>query len=419
MAKDVDYRAFQKILDATGWSDKFWMLVQKEDYSKTYHLSDETFVEILNEKGLIPGFSGSSGDTIQNISFDSSTSELTITTDVQTYSIALQQFYKVDTIAERDALIVSVGETPLTGAQVYVANTSGDSGDPQPKTYRYDGSNVWTIIGEGSGGSVAFDGNRTVTRSGLPAINAGGSSITEWANNYFFPAEDPTIALTGGTILEFGASTSREVNYTITKKTYGIDTASITQFPSNTPIIIGANIDEDSDPNGNQQTGSENLTLDTPAEPSVDTQVQETISADVEDNQGNTDTASTTFTWRHGAYRGTLGDSDGDGGGTAYSVLADVTGTPPTDAAILSLTKTLTTTRTGTFNNFGGGGEFTVFAWPTLFGTPSFIVNGLPNTAWTKVRSAFNFTNAEGFTQPYDVWVSNTVQNSPSNIQIQ
>ena len=66
-------------------------------------------------------------------------------------------------------------------------------------------------------------------------------------------------------------------------------------------------------------------------------------------------------------------------------------------------------------------GMYLVFAWPSVFGTPSFVVNGLLSTAFTKVRGVSNlnsFTNELGFTSNYDVWVSNTAQNSPLTIII-
>ena len=418
----INFESLTKIVEAQGWTEELRLIVGNEADTKNFQVTDEVFIQILNQKGLIPGFGGGSGDnpgdTITDIQFDSDLSELTIITDKGTFAINLQQFYKVDTLPERNDLISSIGEDGLIGSQVYVANTSGDSLDPQPKTYRYDGLSVWTIIGEGSGGVTAFDGNRTVTRPGLPAINAGGASITEWANNYFFPAEDPIISLSGGTILEFGATlTSRAVNYSITKKTYGIDNAELIQSSTSFPITIGTTIDEDSDVNGTVQSDTINFTLATPVQPSITTQIQETISGNVTDNQGNTDTASTTFTFRHSAYAGVLSQ---DGNGNTYTVLADVIANPPTDADIQGLSnKVLTTTNSREYDSIGGGG-FTVFAWPTLFGDPSgFFVNGLPNSAFTKVKTASSFTNALGFTQPYDVWVLNNFQNGPSNIVIQ
>lgn len=42
---------------------------------------------------------------------------------------------------------------------------------------------------------IAFDGNRTVKRSGIPNVNVGGSSLTEFLNNYFFPFIPATISL--------------------------------------------------------------------------------------------------------------------------------------------------------------------------------------------------------------------------------
>jgi hypothetical protein len=65
------------------------------------------------------------------------------------------------------------------------------------------------------------------------------------------------------------------------------------------------------------------------------------------------------------------------------------------------------------YNGINGGGQYLTFAWPTSFGTPTFTINGLPNTAFTKVNSSFAFTNVWGYVENYDVWMSNTPQNAP------
>lgn len=49
------------------------------------------------------------------------------------------------------------------------------------------------------------------------------------------------------------------------------------------------------------------------------------------------------------------------------------------------------------------------FAWPSSFGTPSFTVNGLPSTAW--IKTTVSATNASGYTQNYDVYRSQYLQN--------
>ena len=49
------------------------------------------------------------------------------------------------------------------------------------------------------------------------------------------------------------------------------------------------------------------------------------------------------------------------------------------------------------------------FAWPSSFGTPAFVVNGLPSTAW--IKTTVSATNASGYTQNYDVYRSQYLQN--------
>jgi hypothetical protein len=78
----------------------------------------------------------------------------------------------------------------------------------------------------------------------------------------------------------------------------------------------------------------------------------------------------------------------------------------------------LSTNLTKTYTNMNGNGNYLIFAFPSTFGNPSFIVNGLSNNAFTKVKSNFLFTNQFGYITNYDVWISNTIQNSPLNINI-
>lgn len=89
------------------------------------------------------------------------------------------------------------------------------------------------------------------------------------------------------------------------------------------------------------------------------------------------------------------------------------------NSAILGLTgasygsgTTLINTKSGSYNGMNGNGSYLVWAWPTSFGTPTFTINGLISTAFTKATIA-SFTTNLGYTASYDVWYSNTVQNSP------
>ena len=84
---------------------------------------------------------------------------------------------------------------------------------------------------------------------------------------------------------------------------------------------------------------------------------------------------------------------------------------------ILQTYPSLSGTKNGTYLGINGSsttpGEYLVFAWPSSYGTPTFTINGLPNTAWTKIGISISFTNMNSYANTYDVWISNTAQNSP------
>ena len=80
------------------------------------------------------------------------------------------------------------------------------------------------------------------------------------------------------------------------------------------------------------------------------------------------------------------------------------------DGAGVGIGSALTPTRTYTLNGINGNGGYLIFAMPVSFGTPSFVTNGLVNTAFSSQN--LNFTNINGYAASYSVWYSNTVQNS-------
>lgn len=64
-------------------------------------------------------------------------------------------------------------------------------------------------------------------------------------------------------------------------------------------------------------------------------------------------------------------------------------------------------------------GDYLIFAWPSSMDnatTPIFKVNGMISNAFTNVRTASPFINQHGFSVNYEVWVSNTPQNSPISL---
>lgn len=86
----------------------------------------------------------------------------------------------------------------------------------------------------------------------------------------------------------------------------------------------------------------------------------------------------------------------------------------------LSITKNKTFL--GIDGSYTTAGEYLVFAWPsTVSGayTPTFRVNGMVNTAFTRVRNSSPFVNDFGFSgTTYEVWVSNTRYFSPVDVSI-
>lgn len=90
-----------------------------------------------------------------------------------------------------------------------------------------------------------------------------------------------------------------------------------------------------------------------------------------------------------------------------------------TDAQIIALANSVLTTTRVMFDTLAPSAQYIYFAWPTSFGTPTFLVNGLLNTAWTKVRSASAFVNASGASVNYDVWRSDNLLTSTFQVTVQ
>ena len=156
-----------------------------------------------------------------------------------------------------------------------------------------------------------------------------------------------------------------------------------------------------------------------------------TFSISVGDGTSNI-SSSATLTWKNKIYWGKINlTSLGNPNLTTNPSLASSVGLLSTDTLIKSLTganaggygygSILSTTINGPhgggYNGINGGGQHLIFAWPSNFNnatTPTFTVNGIPNTAFTRVRTNSIFSNQYLFTGTrYEVWVSNTIQNSP------
>jgi hypothetical protein len=247
--------------------------------------------------------------------------------------------------------------------------------------------------------NTPFNGNRTVTRAGLPAINTGDSTLVAWINSYFFPEPSPvvTIAPVIGNSLEFmvaGLALNTSLNWSVQRPAQSTAISSIT--------VNGVSITPDPIVEGATQTG-------TLINQALNRNIVTTYAITAFNTSGYSSTRTTTIQWFWKRYWGAFASS--------Y---------PPTDvrfsisdAQVLALTgagigtgNELSTTLVKNYDGISAGGNYLVFAWPASWGQPIFVINGLISTAFTRVRSN-SFTNASGGVTNYDVWVSDTELNAP------
>ena len=116
----------------------------------------------------------------------------------------------------------------------------------------------------------------------------------------------------------------------------------------------------------------------------------ETFELRVADERGAVALDSRTLQFLNGVYYGTLS-----------------VGTVIDSAAILSMTRSLQSSKAKTFTATAGAGQKFTYALPSRYGTPAFNVGGF-DYVWTKAAT-FDFANASGYTEEYDVWMNDEV----------
>lgn len=225
-----------------------------------------------------------------------------------------------------------------------------------------------------------------VTVGGIPAGSSFSSTYTmqQMFDKLLYPYISQACSISSITSREFGdTSLVIPLNWSVTKNSNSITSIIV----NGSPVV----------PTGNNQSGVGSGTI-----------VQNVnTSFSISTNDGTSVvSATTTVTWYNARYWGT---SVSFGALTSGQILS-------LSGAGVGVGKELSTTRVQTRNGISGAGNYLVFAWPSSFGTPFFIINGLPNTAFTKVNNAFSFTNTYGYITNYDVWMSNTPQNSPISL---
>lgn len=87
----------------------------------------------------------------------------------------------------------------------------------------------------------------------------------------------------------------------------------------------------------------------------------------------------------------------------------------PDQGMLASLSSELSTSLAQT-RTISPSAQYVYFAWPSSFGTPTFTVNGLLNTAWEK--TTFDYTNSQGYTTSYDAYRSQYLQSASQIIVV-
>lgn len=86
------------------------------------------------------------------------------------------------------------------------------------------------------------------------------------------------------------------------------------------------------------------------------------------------------------------------------------------DAQVIALSSAFASGRSET-QTITASAQYIYFAYPASFGAASFVVNGLPNTAWNLTTRSF--VNASGYTSSYDIYQSQNLLSGTYTISVQ
>ncbi len=159
----------------------------------------------------------------------------------------------------------------------------------------------------------------------------------------------------------------------------------------NNAVITGAALNGTALTETEWKAGKKDFSYPEPAERETDTAItaNTTFTLVATDNRDATASRSTSISFKNGKYYGVGNPADEDAINNDF---------------IKGLTKSLVDNFRGDFTVNATDGKYIFFAFPSSFGTPAFVVGGFEG-GFAKVKT-FDFTNASGFTESYDVYQS-------------
>ena len=261
--------------------------------------------------------------------------------------------------------------------------------------------------------SVYFQ-NPDPTPVSVGGISAGTTfvdptSMQDMWDKLLYPYIPPAASLSGGGLREFGGLTDITLNWSVTKKSQPITSITV----DGNPIV----------PTGVDQSGSVLSNGNHPNTPLLS--YSNTFSMSVTDSDGTVTSNSTSITWLNRIYWGKINIPGNPNlalnPGLSSSIPITSNTLTSLDGAGVGSGSSLSSSKTKSYDNINGGGDYLIFAWPsgvTGYDVPVFKVNGFLNTAFTNVKTSWLFTNQFGYDNNYEVWISNTLQNAPLFIEI-
>jgi hypothetical protein len=252
----------------------------------------------------------------------------------------------------------------------------------------------------------------TITVGGIPEGTTFSTphTVQQMFDALLYPYVSPVLSLSTLSNKEYGQNLNSTLSWNVTKKSNII-----------TSIVVDGQIFI---PTGYNQSGTK-LVTGTWSTPEVYT--TNTFTMVVGDDSTTITTINTSFDWMNKIYWGSLDlTSILNPNLTEEPILAP--SITINSSIILGLTgagvgtgNVLSKIKDKTYTNINGAGNYLLFAWPSNVPnatSPVFTVNGLQNTGFTNLKTGWSFTNIHGVMTNYEVWISNTAQNSPLNIII-
>lgn len=243
-------------------------------------------------------------------------------------------------------------------------------------------------------------------------------TIQQMFDALLYPYAAPILSLSTIANKEYGQPLNSTITWSVIKKSN-----TITSINVDGQIIFPVN--------GGDQSGTKVVTGTWSSPPAVST--PNTFTMTVSD--GSTTTTSTSYEWMNKIYWGRLDltsilNPDLSDPITRNSRIATIVSNFfPTSSSGSLLIRGLTgagvspgnmlsKVKNKTYPNINGAGGYLLFAWPSNVPnatTPTFSVNGLTSTGFSRLLTGFSFINTHGIITNYEVWISNTAQNSPLN----